>query len=179
MVDLLHHALCGCRAAGQADRHRHPVVLGHPGERCGHPSRAGVADQWPSGRSATPGCTPPRPRVTHPGRRPGAAGPPTAPKAPATSRNGPASRPADARSCPTPRCRWIGQFQPVPLGFHHPGGRDHRVRTLGRRAAVTPGADPGCGCCGSGLIRQRNPRLLEFVEQGAGPTGAGPRSSRR
>lgn len=41
VIDLLHHALAVV-TTGRADRHRDAVVLGHPGERGGHPSRARV-----------------------------------------------------------------------------------------------------------------------------------------
>jgi hypothetical protein len=43
VVDLLHHALA-VAAPGRADRHRDAVVFGHPGERGGDPTAAGVAD---------------------------------------------------------------------------------------------------------------------------------------
>ena len=44
VVDLLHHAFA-VAGAGRADRHGHAVVLRHPGERGGDPSRLRTADR--------------------------------------------------------------------------------------------------------------------------------------
>ncbi len=43
VIDLLHHTLA-VAPPRRADRHRDPVVLGHPGERGGDPPRRGIAD---------------------------------------------------------------------------------------------------------------------------------------
>jgi hypothetical protein len=72
---------------------------------------------------------------------------------------------------PAPELRRIGQFQPIPLGFLTRGMWDHRIRALGGGAArLTHRTQvPGADIAGQALIRQAEPKLLELVEQSAGP----------
>ncbi|BBX74609.1 hypothetical protein MSHI_25150 [Mycobacterium shinjukuense] len=105
----------------RADRHGHPVALGHPGKRRRDSAAAGVAD---GGHPVEP------PDLSHPAefaghfvqrshqvwlilRR-------TTTRL-ATYRNTPATRPAGARSCPTPRTHAGWAIPANPTGFHPQG----------------------------------------------------------
>ena len=169
VVDLLHHALA-VAAPRRADRHRDPVVLGHPGERGGDPARAGVADR---GHPVEP---------PHPGHPTQATGDPVERgdqmrlilDGDSAARHLP-----ECASDPTSRCAVLPHPQDrvdraipaSPIGFRPRRVRDDRVRAFGRRAAGLADRAQArvADVAGQALIRQPEPQLLKLVEQGAGP----------
>src|SRR4029077_15447265 len=150
MVDLLHHALA-VAAPGRADRHRHPVVLGYPGERGGHPPAAGIADRGHPVEPPHPAPpTEPAGHAVEAGDQVRLILPATTPLA--TWLNGPASRRVDARSCPIPRIRVDSAIPANPIVFHHPGhvGSPRSADQGPCGTPRRPGANSVAGCCGSG-----------------------------
>ena len=168
VIDLLHHALA-VAAPRRADRHRHAVVLGHPGERCGHPPTPG-ARPWPSGRTATPGHPAQTRARPGRGRRPGAADRSTATAAPPLAGMGQRPDQQVRGLAPTPTMRADPAIPASPTGFHPRAGAGS-PRSGGRSPAAGshPGAGRGRGCCGSGSDTTARTRGPQLVEQGAGP----------
>src|SRR5680860_1560213 len=126
---------------------------------------------WSSGRSATSWCSRRGDVRLRRGPRSGVVGPRTRPTPRATCSSAREHPRTGARYRPPPARRWVGQLEPVELGFGSGWMVDDRVVTTGRclaRLAMRP-QRPGPQTAGEARIGTLIAERDDLVEQGGRP----------